>query len=158
MYRLWAPWRLQYIQEHDRQKCIFCQKSQEKKDTENYILMRGETCFVILNIFPYNNGHIMVVPYRHIASLAEMTRVETMEMMEFTDKMVRLLKKVMQPDGFNIGINLGRFAGAGIEEHIHMHVVPRWIGDCNFMPVLADTKVVPEALEESYRKLRDKLL
>ncbi|MBE0477556.1 HIT domain-containing protein [Candidatus Aerophobetes bacterium] len=158
MRRLWAPWRLKYIKEHKRENCIFCQKPQEKKDEKNYILLRGKTCFVILNTYPYNNGHVMVAPYRHIGSVEKMSYEEGAEMMGFAGKMTRLIRELMQPDGFNIGMNIGRAAGAGIEDHIHMHIVPRWVGDCNFMPILSDTKVIPEALDESYRKLRDKLL
>ncbi|MCD6407201.1 HIT domain-containing protein [Candidatus Aerophobetes bacterium] len=157
MHRLWAPWRMKYIKEEKEKDCIFCQKPKEKKDKENYILLRGKKCFVILNAFPYNNGHLMIAPYRHISLIEEMNREESAEMFELLKKMVMLLKKVMQPDGFNIGVNLGRAAGAGIEDHIHFHIVPRWVGDYNFMPLFSDTKVIPEALEETYRKLKENL-
>lgn len=157
MHRLWAPWRIRYITRDKKGECIFCRKVVEGKDEENYILLRGETCFVILNTYPYNNGHLMVVPYRHIASIEKMSLKETSEMMELTGRMVKVLKEAMQPEGFNIGMNMGKAAGAGIEEHIHMHIVPRWGGDYNFMPLLSDTKVIPEALEESYRKLKQRL-
>jgi len=157
MYRLWAPWRIRYIMRKKEEGCIFCDKPQEKKDEENYILLRGKTSFVILNTYPYNNGHLMIAPYRHIASIEEMRPEESIEIMELASRMVKLLKEVMQPEGFNIGMNLGRAAGAGIEDHLHLHIVPRWVGDYNFMPLLSKTKVIPEALEESYKKLKEKL-
>ncbi|MBC7189496.1 HIT domain-containing protein [Candidatus Aerophobetes bacterium] len=155
MQILWAPWRLKYILKSGKEKgCIFCQKPRENKDRDNYILLRGENCFVILNAFPYNNGHLLIVPYRHISSVEELNPEESKELMELTGKMVAVLRKVMRPDGFNIGINLGRAAGAGIEDHLHIHIVPRWVGDCNFMPVLSETKVIPEALDKTYEKLK----
>lgn len=157
MHRLWAPWRLEYITGEKKGLCIFCYKPQEEKDEENYILLRGNTSFVMLNTYPYNNGHLMIAPYRHIASIEQMKSEETTEMMKLTSRMIGVLKETMQPEGFNIGMNLGKAAGAGIEEHIHMHIVPRWVGDYNFMPLLSDTKVIPEALEESYRKLKKNL-
>ena len=157
MHRLWAPWRLEYILDNRKGACIFCQKPLAKKDRVNYILLRGQTSFVMLNTFPYNNGHVMIVPYRHISSVEQMNSEESVEMMGLTKRMVALLREVMQPEGFNIGMNLGKSAGAGIESHIHLHVVPRWVGDYNFMPVVSDTKVIPEALDETYRKLKDKL-
>ena len=157
MHRLWAPWRLKYIKENKKEECIFCNKAREKKDEENYILLRGKTSFVILNAFPYNNGHLMIAPYRHISSLEKLNSEEQIEIMQLTSRMIRLLKEVMQPEGFNIGVNLGKAAGAGIEGHLHFHIVPRWVGDYNFMPLLSDTKVIPEALDESYRKLKQKL-
>ena len=157
MRRLWAPWRLKYIKEDRSTECIFCKKPGENKDRENYILFRGKTCFVILNAIPYNNGHLMIAPYRHISSVEQMSLEEGVEMIKLLNKMVKLLTEVMQPEGFNIGMNLGKAAGAGIEDHIHLHIVPRWVGDYNFMPLFSDTKVIPEALEETYRKLKEKL-
>jgi len=157
MHRLWAPWRLKYIKGDKKEGCIFCNKARGKKDEENYILLRGKTSFVILNAFPYNNGHLMIAPYRHISSLEKLNSEEQIEIMQLTSRMIRLLKEVMQPEGFNIGVNLGKAAGAGIEGHLHFHIVPRWVGDYNFMPLLSDTKVIPEALDETYRKLKQKL-
>jgi len=157
MRRLWAPWRLKYIVSTKEKKCIFCQKSQEKEDKKNYILLRAKTSFVMLNAFPYNNGHLLVIPFRHICSMEQMNSEESIEIMQLIKKMVKLLKEGMKPEGFNVGANLGKAAGAGIEDHIHFHIVPRWTGDYNFMPLLSDTKVIPEALGETYRKLREKL-
>jgi len=149
MRRIWAPWRLEYILNDKEEECIFCEKSKESKDVENYILLRGEKCLVMLNAFPYNNGHLMIIPYRHVASIEDLKEDETREMI--------LLKKVMSPDGFNVGMNLGDVAGAGIMGHLHLHIVPRWKGDCNFMPVLSDTKVIPEALRQTYQKLKESM-
>jgi ATP adenylyltransferase len=158
MHRLWAPWRSQYVKKEEKgEGCIFCEKPRENKDEENYILLRGETCLVMLNIFPYNNGHLMIAPYRHISSLEEINPEESREMMELLGRMIKLLREVLQPEGFNVGMNLGRAGGAGVVDHIHLHIVPRWIGDYNFMPLLSETKVIPEALEQTYRELKKRL-
>jgi len=139
----------------DRQQgCIFCEKPKEQRDRENLIVARFERCFVILNAFPYNNGHLMVVPYRHVPSLLNLTDEELAELMKVTQISERVLRQALNPHGFNIGLNLGRCAGAGIEEHLHVHIVPRWHGDTNFMPVIADTKVLPELLSQTYEKLQ----
>jgi ATP adenylyltransferase len=127
---------------------------QQQKDAENGILARGEHTFAILNTFPYNTGHIMVVPYRHIPDLEGLNSSEMLEIMQMARKVLAVLKEVYHPDGYNLGINLGRAAGAGIADHLHLHIVPRWNGDTNFMPVLSDVKVVPESLEETYRRLK----
>jgi ATP adenylyltransferase len=134
--------------------CIFCEKWQGDADAENLVLFRGEECFAILNLFPYNNGHLMVVPVRHVADIVDLTASEQAEMFRLTQRMVRVLRETMSPHGFNIGFNLGRAAGAGIADHLHLHVVPRWSGDTNFMPVLGATRVISEALEETYQKLK----
>lgn len=158
MHRLWAPWRSQYVRREEREEgCIFCKKPGENRDEENYILLRGETSFVMLNTFPYNNGHLMIAPYRHLSSLEEMNSEESIEMMELLRRMVKLLRKALQPEGFNIGMNLGKAGGAGVVDHVHLHIVPRWIGDYNFMPLLSETKVIPEALEQTYRELKRRL-
>jgi len=157
MEYLWAPWRMEYVQKAVESGCILCQKPGQNNDEANLILFRGQHNFIILNAFPYNPGHLMVAPYRHIADLQDLTDEEAKEFFEIIKKSVELLKEVMKPAGFNIGTNVGSVAGAGITEHIHTHIVPRWQGDTNFMPVLADTKVVPEALTGTYRKLRAKL-
>lgn len=157
MRRLWAPWRLEYILNVKEKGCIFCQKSKESRDAENYILLRGEKCLVMLNAFPYNNGHLMIIPYRHVGLIENLKEDEAQEMMKLLPLMTVLLKKVMSPDGFNVGMNLGDVAGAGIMEHVHLHIVPRWKGDCNFMPVLSDTKVIPEALLQTYQKLKESI-
>ena len=145
----------------EQKGCIFCEKPKENRDKENLIVARFDKCFVILNAFPYNNGHLMVVPYRHVPSLLDLTNDELAGMMKVTQIAEGVLREVLKPHGFNIGINLGRCAGAGIEEHIHIHIVPRWNGDTNFMPVIGETKVLPELLSQTYEKLQpmfDKVL
>jgi len=148
---------MEYIQRTAKSGCILCQKPGENNDEANFILYRGQYNFIILNAFPYNPGHLMVAPYRHTANLQDLRDEEVMELFDLIKKSLELLKDVMKPTGFNVGLNLGKVAGAGIAEHLHTHVVPRWQGDTNFMPVLSDTKVIPEALVATYRKLRAKL-
>ncbi|OGG45982.1 MAG: HIT family hydrolase [Candidatus Handelsmanbacteria bacterium RIFCSPLOWO2_12_FULL_64_10] len=155
MERLWAPWRMRYVAGAEKSEgCIFCEKWRGDADAENLVLFRGEECFAILNLFPYNNGHLMVVPVRHVADIVDLTASEQAEMFRLMQRMVCVLRETMSPHGFNIGFNLGRAAGAGIADHLHLHVVPRWSGDTNFMPVLDATRVISEALEETYRKLK----
>lgn len=166
MERLWAPWRLQYVAADEAKAasedstvsakpkgCIFCEKPKEDRDRENLIVLRGATCFVILNAFPYNNGHLMVVPYRHVDHPSKLTPEEMAEMMATTARMCDALAEVSSPDGYNIGMNVGSAAGAGIAAHLHLHIVPRWSGDTNFMPVLGDVKVLPELLTSVWDKL-----
>ena len=153
MENLWAPWRIDYILSKKSAGCIFCDKPSENKDEENLILLRGKFNFIIMNAYPYNNGHMMVVPYRHTAVLSGWQPEEQQEMMDLADHGVELLRKTMKPDGFNLGINMGLVAGAGVADHIHLHIVPRWNGDTNFMPVLSDTRVVSEHLRATYGKL-----
>jgi ATP adenylyltransferase len=136
--------------------CILCEKPKQDKDELNYILHRGEQNFIILNSYPYNPAHLMVAPYRHVASPEELTEAERHEHFEIVSRSVKVLRQVFNPGGFNIGINLGKVAGAGIDDHFHTHIVPRWQGDTNFMPVQADIKVLPEALAETYQKLKGK--
>ena len=157
MERIWAPWRIQYIQMEKPEGCILCEKPGQNNDVQNYILHRGDKNFIILNSYPYNPGHLMVAPYRHVASLEKLTDEERQEHFEIVSRSVRVLRQVFNPGGFNIGINLGKAAGAGIEDHFHTHIVPRWQGDTNFMPVLSDVKVLPEALADTYQKLKGKL-
>lgn len=157
MEQLWAPWRIEYIQKARQSGCILCLKPAERNDEANFLLYRGEHNFIILNIFPYNPGHLMIAPYRHTASLLDLTDKEAREHFELVKKSLKLLKEVMEPAGFNIGLNLGKVAGAGIADHLHTHVVPRWEGDTNFMPVLSDTKIVSEALTATYRRLKANL-
>ena len=133
-----------------------CDKPRQNNDAQNYILYRGGKNFVIMNSYPYNPGHLMVAPYRHVASLDELTDDELHEHFEIVSRSVKLLKEVFNPGGFNIGINIGKVAGTGIDEHVHTHVVPRWQGDTNFMPVISEVRVVPEALAETYDKLKGK--
>jgi len=155
MERIFAPWRIEYIRSPKHEGCIFCDFPRENRDDERLILHRGEKSFAIMNNYPYNPGHLMIAPYRHVGQLEELTHEEIGEMMGLASMAVQAIKKSMNPDGFNIGINIGRVAGAGIEDHIHIHVVPRWNGDTNFMPVLADVKVIPEAVEETFRILKE---
>jgi len=158
MERLWAPWRMRYIENADKAEgCIFCRFPAEQDDANNLILLRGEHTFIILNAFPYSNGHLMVTPYRHTDLLDDLSDAEMLEMMVFTRRAVNLLTAAFRPDGFNIGINMGRVAGAGIADHVHIHVVPRWNGDTNFMPVLGDVRVIPESLAAVYDRLKERL-
>ena len=156
--RLWSPWRMEYIlSDKEKDRCIFCEAIAQDSDEKNLILYRGEHAFIILNLYPYNNGHLMMVPYEHVPSTEDLTPDVLVELMRLVNKSLQLLRDVMSPQGFNIGINMGAPAGAGIEDHVHIHVVPRWTGDTNFMPVLATTRVVPELLEETYTKILDAL-
>ncbi len=156
-YRIWAPWRLAYVTDAGKDAedaCIFCAKPLEGDDEATLIVHRGERCFVMLNLFPYTNGHLMVAPYAHIGSIAEIDSETVAEMMALAQRGIRVLENKYAPHGFNVGFNQGRVAGAGVEHHIHMHVVPRWGGDTNFMPVLGDTRVMPQTVEQSYETLK----
>ena len=152
MRYLWAPWRMDYILEKKQKGCIFCNTSKDKGDEKNLILWQSNDAFVIMNRFPYNNGHLMVVPRRHCTDLDQLSNEELQELFYLLKVSTQVLKKYLHPHGFNIGINIGKVAGAG-EDHIHFHIVPRWRGDTNFMPVLSGTKIIPEYLEETYHKL-----
>jgi Diadenosine tetraphosphate (Ap4A) hydrolase and other HIT family hydrolases len=167
MERLWAPWRLAYVAGDKGKKatpaapagaagCVFCDRPAmgPAHDAESGILTRGEACYAILNAYPYNNGHLMVIPYRHIASPAELTPEEGSEMMALCAFLTDVLKEAYGPDGYNIGMNVGSAAGAGIAAHLHLHIVPRWSGDTNFMPVVGGVKVMPETLEQTYTRLQ----
>jgi ATP adenylyltransferase len=162
MDRLWAPWRMKYIRESlDREEpdksekaCIFCTKPAESRDRENLILYRGVHAFVMLNAFPYNNGHLLVIPYRHTSSMDDIDAGASAELWLLLAKSRSALSKAFNPDGFNVGINLGRAAGAGIDTHLHVHIVPRWSGDSNFMPVIGETKVISQSLEDAYDALK----
>ncbi len=157
MENLWAPWRIKYIESvDDSQGCIFCDKWEENKDKENLILKRGKVVYVIMNLFPYNNGHLMIVPKRHTSHIGDLSDDEKLEMFKLMEMSLSTLQEALNPQGFNLGMNIGRVAGAGIEEHVHLHIVPRWKGDTNFMPIIGDTKVISEGLEETYRRLREK--
>ena len=155
MENIWAPWRMDYILNEKENSCIFCDKSKENEDKKNLILLRKNLCFVIMNLYPYNNGHIMIAPYRHFGNVTEANREESLEIFETMQDCVKILEKTFKPDGFNIGINLGRVAGAGIKDHVHLHIVPRWEGDTNFMPVLADVRVIPEHISKTYNTLKE---
>jgi ATP adenylyltransferase len=158
MERLWAPWRMEYIgsaKEGEDQGCIFCEKPKEGDDEKALILARTELSFAMLNRYPYNSGHLMIAPFRHVGELEEVEDPESLDMQQLLQRCIKALKEAMQPEGFNVGMNLGTVAGAGIPDHVHWHVVPRWTGDTNFMPVLGETKVLPELIANSYRRLRD---
>ncbi len=150
---LWAPWRIQYITGHKEEGCIFCNRFALTDDRTNLILARGRLSFVIMNKFPYHNGHLMVAPIRHTGDFESLTANEIGEIFAFVQTFVGVFRGVMNPHGFNIGLNLGRTAGAGVEDHLHVHVVPRWDGDTNFMPVIGETKVISEHIESTYGKL-----
>jgi ATP adenylyltransferase len=152
--RLWTPWRLAYVTGDAKSAdCVFC-AARANDDADALIVFRGATCFVILNLFPYNNGHVMVVPNRHIASLADATPEELTELMELTRRTEIALREAYAPHGMNMGINLGKAAGAGVLDHIHVHVVPRWSGDTNFMTIVGQTRVLPEELPDAAVRLR----
>ncbi len=156
--RIWAPWRLAYVKDASKdaeEGCIFCSKPAEDDDRANLIVHRGERCYVILNLFPYTNGHLMVAPFEHVGKLQDLDPETIAEMMALGQQAIRRLEEVYSPEGFNVGFNQGRVAGAGYDSHIHMHVVPRWAGDTNYMPVLADTRVMPQTLEQTYEALKD---
>lgn len=154
MEHLWSPWRMKYITNNEHPgKCIFCTAPGDPDSPENLIVHRGKFAYVILNRFPYTSGHLMVVPYVHHASIEDLRPEIRAEMMELVNETVKILRVVYHPEGFNIGINLGSAAGAGIAEHVHMHIVPRWNGDTNFMSTVGETRVIPEDLEGAYRKI-----
>jgi ATP adenylyltransferase len=156
-HRIWAPWRLAYVKDASKDEdsgCIFCTKPAEEDDQANLIVHRGDRCFVILNKFPYTNGHLMVAPYEHLPTLPELDADTTADMMALAQRAMVVLDEAYGPQGYNAGLNQGRVAGAGFEGHIHLHVVPRWAGDTNYMPVLSDTRVMPQSLEESWDALK----
>ena len=151
---LWAPWRMTYILAEKPTNCIFCTKPQEQRDAENLLLWRGHTAFVMMNRYPYNNGHLMIVPQAHVSSLTDLDPATRAELGELTMHCEQALRQTMRPEGFNIGINLGAAAGAGIAEHLHIHIVPRWNGDTNYMTVVSAIRVIPQHIDETYALLR----
>ncbi|MBC7358761.1 MAG: HIT domain-containing protein [Desulfacinum sp.] len=153
MRNLWAPWRMEYILGKREPYCIFCPEGDGLSDEERLILYRGDLTMVMMNKYPYNNGHLLVAPWRHVASIEDLTEEEMTDIMRMVRECVQILRKVMRPDGFNVGLNLGAAAGAGVESHLHFHVVPRWEGDTNFMTVFADVRSIPEHLRQTYAKL-----
>ena len=153
--RLWTPWRSEYVtSSSEGEGCIFCDHLAQGDDRAARILYRGDQAFVILNAFPYNTGHLMVAPLRHVGDICELKDDERNEMMSLTSESIAIIRSAMKAHGFNVGMNLGTVAGAGIPGHIHMHVVPRWGGDTNFMPVVGRTKVLPEMIDQTDEKLR----
>ncbi len=156
MKRLWAPWRMEYILSEEKHKsCLFCDfiKQDKDNDRKNLILHRGRHCFVILNRYPYNSGHLMVVPYLHTPTFDGLSDKVLCDFIRTVNKSVGILKEALSPDGFNLGLNFGKVAGAGMEQHMHMHIVPRWTGDTDSMPILSETRVIPEHLKKTYNKL-----
>ena len=152
---LWAPWRMAYLKRADRPAgCIFCLKPRQRRDATNLLLHRGRLGFVMMNLFPYNSGHLLIVPYAHAGALDTLPDAVALDLLGLTSLSLRVLRHTVKPEGFNVGLNLGRVAGAGIEGHVHVHIVPRWNGDTNFMPLFAETRVMPEHLDATYRKLR----
>ena len=160
---MFSPWRSEYIATFQSEKkgkkkdCLFCRLARERNDAENLVLLRRDDCFVVMNRYPYNSGHLMVVPFTHTSSFGGLSRKEFADVMETTSEMIALLDKVSQPHGFNFGANLGRAAGAGIDQHIHFHLVPRWNGDTNFMPTVAEIKVISEETRKIFNALRKAL-
>ena len=158
MKRLFSPWRSAYIasfkNERKSRSCLFCRIAKQKNDEKNLVVWRGQHCYIVLNLFPYNSGHLLIVPYKHTSDLTSLSNEENAEIMAATARGLKALKKVNGPHGFNFGANLGRVAGAGIEQHVHFHLVPRWNGDTNFMPVLADTKMISEDMKKTWREMR----
>lgn len=159
MKRLFSPWRSQYIATFKNEKprtgkSLFTRILHEKNDEKNFVITRRKHCFVVMNLYPYNSGHLMIVPYRQTRDMSTLSIEEYAEIMQVTAEMMEVLKKVMKPHGFNFGANIGRVAGAGIDNHIHFHIVPRWNGDTNFMPVLGDIKVVSEEMKKTYKKIK----
>ena len=152
-----TPWRMAYINSASApasDECVLCARGRESPAAANLVLHRGANCYVLMNLYPYNPGHLMIVPYRHTADLAGLDTAVAGELFDLTRRSVAVLTAALAPHGFNIGMNLGRTAGAGIDEHLHMHIVPRWNGDANFMPIVGGTKLIPEALDQTYAKLR----
>lgn len=153
MKTVWAPWRMEYILSEKPDYCIFCNALEQNDDTKTFILYRGKHSFIIMNTFPYNNGHLMVTPFQHLPCVTRLDNDTALEIHCMMQESVRILRSILNADGFNIGLNLGKVAGAGVEDHMHIHIVPRWNGDTNFMPVIADTKVFPQYLKATYEKL-----
>ncbi|MFO7817522.1 MAG: HIT family protein [Thermodesulfobacteriota bacterium] len=153
MKSIWAPWRIEYILGPKPDECVFCIPEHPDEDRERLILQRAVHCFVIMNKFPYSAGHIMVTPYRHVQCLTELTSEEAREIMDWVQVCTEILKKAFTPHGINVGLNIGEAAGAGIREHLHFHLVPRWVGDHSFMAVMDETMVIPEHLQKTYAKL-----
>ena len=153
---LWTPWRYRYISSIDREQkeCVFCIGDSPDRDAERLVLYRGKFNFIILNLFPYTSGHVMISPYRHFSDLSDCTAEQATEMFRLTQAVKQAVTLTYHPDGFNIGMNLGRCAGAGVENHLHLHVVPRWIGDANFMTVVGESRVLPDDMQTTYQKLK----
>jgi len=150
MKAIYAPWRMTYLKSDKPDGCVFCKESLRQEDL---ILLEGKTAYVMLNLYPYINGHLMIIPYRHVCKLDDLTPEEKLEMFQLIDVSIKSLEDCLHPEGFNIGINLGKAAGAGVDDHVHIHVVPRWIGDTNFMTIIGEVRVIPDDLIKTWEKL-----
>jgi len=153
---LFAPWRMKYVEYvamTPKRACFFCEAARSKDDEKNFVLCRSDNALVMLNLFPYNTGHLLIAPYRHVGDVLSLSEEECIDLINLLRLSLVALRKAYNPDGFNIGINIGGISGAGLEGHVHIHVVPRWKGDTNFMPIIANTKVIPEAIKDTYRRL-----
>ena len=156
MNYIWSPWRMKYIEEEkSKSGCVFCDAGKQPDGVENLIVHRGEYAFLILNRYPYTSGHLMVLPFLHVPALSDLDAETRAEMMEIMNRGTQVLNEIYQPQGFNLGANIGEAAGAGIEEHVHLHIVPRWYGDTNFMSSLGHTRVLPEELEETFKRVKE---
>ena len=157
MNHIWSPWRMKYIENTEKKEegCVFCNAHAKEDDTTTLIAFRGQLTFVILNLYPYTSGHLLVVPFEHVATLEELDQSTRAEMMELTSQCTTVLRKIYHPQGFNVGANIGEAAGAGVPGHVHIHIVPRWGADTNFMTVLGETRVLPESLEDTYKRVRE---
>jgi ATP adenylyltransferase len=154
--RIWAPWRSVYVGGSHGEGCVFCEKVQSEEDEANLVLLRGDKTIVMMNLYPYNNGHLLIMPKRHVGDIEDLTGEEMAELFLMTQKIVKVLR-VFNPEGFNVGANIGKVAGAGVPGHFHIHIVPRWGGDTNFMPVIGDVRVISESQEVTFKKLKESL-
>ena len=159
MNHLWSPWRMEYIENHDKETgCVFCNAQAKKDSAENLIAFRGKLAYVILNRYPYTSGHLLVIPFAHKPNIEELDSTTRAEMIELTTRCTTALRNIYNPQGFNIGMNIGEAAGAGVKEHVHIHVVPRWKGDTNFMSTVGETRVLPEELETTWQRVKNEFL
>ena len=153
---LWAPWRMEYVSSSNKAKNIFLEKANSKDDRNNLVLYRGEFSFILMNLYPYNNGHLMIAPYKVCNDITLLNSDTLFEITQLTQQSISILKDILKSDGFNVGFNMGKVSGAGIDEHLHFHIVPRWIGDVNFMPIVGETKVIVQGLYDTYDLLKPK--
>ncbi len=159
MNHLWSPWRMTYIEKHEKESgCVFCNAQAKADSAENLIAFRGQNSYVILNRYPYTSGHLMVIPFVHVSNLEELNAEARAEMIELTSRCTSILRKTYRTESFNVGINIGEAAGAGVLGHVHIHIVPRWAGDTNFITTTGETRVLPEALEDTYKRVREGFL